>query len=1040
MKKTRFFIIFLLAIVLLCSFAMITACGGGENEDKGGQEAIKLDTPIVDLTDDIATWDADDLADKFEISIDGNLSYIENSVTSRKLVDGQTFKIRAIGDGTNYTNSDWSNSVTYVKPVSKYTITWKNGDTVLETDTEVSEGSVPVYNGTTPIKTADAQYSYVFAGWSPEVAPANGDVTYTAVFNSTVNKYTVTWKNGEDILQKDENIEYGTMPVYNGAEPQKAADAQYVYLFSGWSPVVSEVVGNVTYVAQFTSAPNSYTIVWKNGDAILETDENVTYGSIPSYDGVIPTKDETVQYTYTFSGWTPEINEVTESITYQAQFISTLKKYIITFYTEDGKTILDEVTVEYGSDVRYLKESPLKNTTEKYMYVFEKWVTEPYGVITDDLSNVVANRAVYASFKQYIRNVDVYIVPNNMAYGSVSTSVLNNIPYDSKIIINDNSVTINGETVVAIPEKSSVQYTYTFVEWLADETVDGETTITAIFSRSLNSYTVTWMNGTEILETDENVLYGTVPTYNGSMPLKSSTDGYTYIFSGWNPVVTSVNGNITYYAQFTDSVNKYSVTFYDDDGSTILGVVVVNYGESVRYPNDVPVKAETGQYTYTFDKWVTEVDGDIAASFENITENKSVYAKYSAYLKEYTVTFLDWNGSELNQQKVIYGDSALDPALNHGNPEREGYRFLGWDKDFDNITENLSVTAKYQQLVEVRFIDYDGSIIYSEYIDKDSCFVNVPEDPIRKDYKFTGWSIDIKDKIISDDLFVYAGYIRTYRVVFIDYDGTVLKSDSIEVNSSAIAPENPEREGYKFVGWNTEFDNVTSNLVVMATYEINRYTVTFVMPNGSVISQKSVMHGSSVEAPDVNSVYFHYSYFATTNQQYSVGNGYYFTGWDSSLEEGITTDKVITAVYGTIIEEPIIVVDKKSVARGQSKEVEICIVIVNGNAPCGISLDLQIDPTLFKAGQPTILIGDQKLDEKSEYCVSDFSADGKYTFRLTKNTGISNDTPVTFKFMLNTYENVGEYLIEILDSSYIITCDLEKITPVLISGAVLICE
>ena len=89
---------------------------------------------------------------------------------------------------------------------------------------------------------------------------------------------------------------------------------------------------------------------------------------------------------------------------------------------------------------------------------------------------------------------------------------------------------------------------------------------------------------------------------------------------------------------------KYStVEFYDDDGKTLLSSADVNDGGSVT--PTTPEKAATEEYTYTFEKWVTEKDGDIAASFENITANMSVYAKYTAVKKllfGITGHYTDW--------------------------------------------------------------------------------------------------------------------------------------------------------------------------------------------------------------------------------------------------------------------------------------------------------------------------------------------------------------------------------------------------------------
>ena len=67
--------------------------------------------------------------------------------------------------------------------------------------------------------------------------------------------------------------------------------------------------------------------------------------------------------------------------------------------------------------------------------------------------------------------------------------------------------------------------------------------------------------------------------------------------------------------------------------------------------------------------------------------------------------------------------------------------------------------------------------------------------------------------------------VTTYTVTFQDHDGTVLKTETVEEGKAATAPANPSREHFTFAGWDKSFNNVTSDLVVTATYTTSKIVI-----------------------------------------------------------------------------------------------------------------------------------------------------------------------------------------------------------------------
>lgn len=118
MKKKSFLSVLGLCFILPCFFLLSACTKTPPTEPEEPAEPIKLNAPVVSLNDNIASWTSVDNATSYEVWIDSNTNTISITITQQTLTDGQSFKVRAVGDGTSYSTSDWSNTVTYTEPVT----------------------------------------------------------------------------------------------------------------------------------------------------------------------------------------------------------------------------------------------------------------------------------------------------------------------------------------------------------------------------------------------------------------------------------------------------------------------------------------------------------------------------------------------------------------------------------------------------------------------------------------------------------------------------------------------------------------------------------------------------------------------------------------------------------------------------------------------------------------------------------------------------------------------------------------------------------
>lgn len=138
----------------------------------------------------------------------------------------------------------------------KYDITWVvDGESTVQ---KVSYGTTPKRNATKP---QTDEYRYSFTGWLAEdgtvgVKEVTGDATYVAQFDSIKRQYNVKFLNWDGKVLQSSNVEYGTMPTFNRADPTKPKTDDYLYEFVGWVDEnnvqgLKTVTGVQTYTAVF---------------------------------------------------------------------------------------------------------------------------------------------------------------------------------------------------------------------------------------------------------------------------------------------------------------------------------------------------------------------------------------------------------------------------------------------------------------------------------------------------------------------------------------------------------------------------------------------------------------------------------------------------------------------------------------------------------------------------------------------------------------------------------------------------------------------
>lgn len=193
-------------------------------------------------------------------------------------------------------------------------------------------------------------------------------------------------------------------------------------------------------------------------------------------------------------------------------------------------------------------------------------------------------------------------------------------------------------------------------------------------------------------------------------------------------------------------------------------------------------------------------------------------------------------------------------------------------------------------------------------------------------------------KVMSNGTEVDAGYVGgendsgdsvdTYTVSFLDYNGSVIKTETVCHGRNATPPADPSRSGFVFIGWQGVYTNVTSDQTVMAEYAFDepsvvRYTVKFIDHDGSLLKTELVEKGKGATAPVVSRP------------------GYSFLSWDKDFSN-VTSNLRVTAQYEEIpSNDSVIAVESLNVPAGGT--VDLAVTLRNNPGVVGMTLKLDYD-------------------------------------------------------------------------------------------------
>ena len=589
-------------------------------------------------------WDGNYLLDADDEKITYYLPY---GVTPKFLGTNPT---READIDYTYDFEGWSPEFTPVKGDQTYTAKYKKTqikyEIVFKYQEGIKQGSIISRQFLARDENPEVPTLYPIEGyesysWSPAIAAVTGDQVYEAKWlESRPKEYEITFVDydGKTVLKRGA-VGADVMPTPPANPTGKPATSEYTYVFDHWSPALAKATEAKIYTAVYREVDRTYPVRFfrENGSTQIGETQNLPLGATP----VAPaySTDNTPEFTYSLEWidkatkgenedeWVKSVRTVTGPADYVAYFNATTNKYTVSVKSNPAGACVITGAGVYDYDGSSTDDTKITITvTPNENYINPSW--------SDDapLDDPVDGKYVRV-LETLTGDVDLAI---NFTYDDPNAITTTWKSEDGGTILktvgqkNGTSTTYTGTTPT---KEATAQYTYKFDGWTTAPNGGGtyykngltpkateNATYYAHFNSTVNQYKVTLVPnpaGAGVLTGAGTFDYNSAST---AVTAKvASYNDANYSFDGWYNGNTRVStelsystaliANLTLTAKFTEPT--YTITWKSEDGNSTIetdgGQV---YGAKTTFNGGTPTKLSDDTYTYTFNGWTTEPNGE----------------------------------------------------------------------------------------------------------------------------------------------------------------------------------------------------------------------------------------------------------------------------------------------------------------------------------------------------------------------------------------------------------------------------------------------